>query len=228
MSTDKKFAKDTTAKPRLGRTPSINQESIDAAVRKVGRQQEITMQAVAQELGVNVTTLYRHTGGLEGVRRIYAAQLSHDLGKMPSPLGKEWRVWLIELAVFYRKALVDNPDLFRFAQAALDPNFLRLEVATKILTEYGFEARDAVRAHAFLINNVVGYVHQELQTEAEIAGGSAPTYARLSETLTNGADQLPMLSELHLDEADLDVDINFNYFINYAVNGIAAQAGAPE
>ena len=228
MSTDKKHLRDATAKPRLGRTPSINQQSIDAAVRKIGARQEITMQAVAKELGVNVTTLYRHTGGLEGVRRIYAEQLSHDLGKMPSPLGKEWRIWLIELAAFYRQALVANPDLFRFAQAALDPNFLRLEVATKILTEYGFEARDAVRAHAFLINNVVGYVHQELQTEAEIAGGSAPTYARLSETLTNGADQLPMLSELQLDEADLDVDINFNYFINYAVNGIAAQAGAPE
>jgi len=105
---------------------------------------------------------------------------------------------------------------------------MRLEQATKILTKFGFDARAAVRAHAFLVNNVVGYVHQELQTEAEIAGGSAPTYARLSETLQQGAEQLPVLSDLHLDETDLDVDINFEYFINYAVTGIAAQDGAPD
>ncbi len=213
---------------RLGRTPSIDQDSIRAAICKVGAAGEVSMQRVAKELGVNVTTLYRHTGGLDGVKRIYASHLSDQLGATPSPVGLEWRDWLLELARFYRHALSSNPDMFRFAQAALDPHFVRLEQATKILTKFGFDARAAVRAHAFLVNNVVGYVQQELQTEAEIAGGSAPTYARLSETLQQGSKHLPVLSDLQLDDADLDVDTNFEYFINYAVNGIAAQAGAPD
>jgi len=200
---------DHPSKSRLGRTPLIDQDSIKAAIIKVGTDGDVTMQRVAKELGVNVTTLYRHTGGLDGVKRIYASHLSDQLGATPSPVDLEWRAWLLELARFYRHALASNPDLFRFAQAALDPHFMRLEQATKILTKFGFDARAAVRAHAFLVNNVVGYVHQELQTEAEIAGGSAPTYA-------------------HLDETDLDVDINFEYFINYAVTGIAAQDGAPD
>lgn len=219
--------KKQTKKKRAGRHPSIDPDSIGAAVAKVAQSGAVGMRAVADELGVNVTTLYRHTGGLDGLKRIHAAQLSASLGDLPTPLGLTWQHWLLEVGEFYREALRSKPDLLRFAQAALDPDFLRLEHATKILLGYGFEPRAAVRAHAFLVNNVVGYVHQELQTEAEIAAGSAPTYARLEETLRAGNKQLPVLSDLQLDQDDLDVDKNFSYFIRYAINGIGAQKGVP-
>ncbi|MCP4301155.1 MAG: hypothetical protein GY783_11265, partial [Gammaproteobacteria bacterium] len=50
---------------RRGRTPSINQELIKQAVRDVGDTAEVTRHGVARELGVNVTTLYGHTRGLD-------------------------------------------------------------------------------------------------------------------------------------------------------------------
>ncbi len=209
---------------RRGRTPSINGELIEQAVRRVGKSGEVSMHAVAGELDVNVTTLYRHTGGLDGLRRIYASYLSERVGDMPSPAGLSWRDWLVELAGFYRGAFLDNPELLQYAQAALDPDFERLEKATKILVEFGFSPREAARAHAFLVNNVVGYVHQELQTRAEIAGGSTPTYARLAEKLETGTEELPTLSALSLDDDDFDLDTNFRYFVNYTVDGIAARA----
>ena len=215
------------AAPRRGRTPSINQDLIEAAVRRVGRSSEVTMHGVASELGVNVTTLYRHTGGLDTLRRIYASWLSEQVGGTPSPVGKNWQEWMTGLADFYRGAFIANPELLQYAQAALDPEFERLEEATKILVEYGFAPREAARAHAFLVNNVVGYVHQELQTRAEIAGGSTPTYARLAESLKNGADCVPTLSALSLDDDDFDLDTNFSYFVNYSIDGIASRAGAP-
>ena len=213
---------------RRGRTPSINRELIEQAVRNVGRDSEVTMHGVASELGVNVTTLYRHTGGLDALRRIYASHLSESVGKMPSPIEKNWREWLTALANFYREAFITKPELLQYAQAALDPEFERLEQATTKLVEYGFSPREAARAHAFLVNNVVGYVHQELQTKAEIAGGSTPTYARLAETLRENSNRLPTLSALSLDDDDFDLDTNFRYFVNYTIDGIATRPGAPD
>jgi len=186
------------------------------------------MQGVASRLGVNVTTLYRHTGGLDALLQMHASNLSERLGDMPSPHGRSWRDWLRSLADFYRDAFIENPALLQYAQAALDPVFERLERATATLVDYGFGPREAARAHAFLVNNVVGYVHQELQTRAEIAEGSTPTYARLAESLKAGTDSLPTLSALSLDDDDFDLDTNFRYFVNYTIDGIAARPGAPE
>lgn len=209
---------------KRGRTPSIDREKIEQAVRRVGRSGPVTMHGVAAELDVNVTTLYRHTGGLEGLQRMYASHLSRRVGEAPGMRGRTWRQWLSALADFYRDALVSNPDLLRFAQAALDPDFERLEAATRILVRYGFDPLQAARAHAFLVNNVVGYVHQELQTRAEIAEGSAPTYGRLAETLSERAERLPTLAGLNLVADDLDLDRNFRFFINYTLEAIAAHA----
>lgn len=179
------------------------------------------MNGVADDLGVNVTTLYRHTGGLEGLRKIYAHEVSAMVGDDPSPEGKTWRDWLFDMARFYRQAFLNNPDLLRYAQAALDPEFERLERATATLIEFGFKPREAVRAHAFLINNVVGYVHQELQSQLESNEGLTPTYSRLSKVLQTGSAELPTLSQLRLMHDDLDRDANFKFFIAYAIDGIA-------
>ena len=59
------------------------------------------------------------------------------------------------------------------------------------------------------------------------AGGSTPTYTLLAETLKAGADSLPTLSALNLDDDDFDLDSNFRYFVNYTIGGIAARPGAP-
>lgn len=218
---------DAEAAPRRGRTPSINARMIEQAIRKVATGDgTLTMHGVADNLGVSVTTLYRHTGGLEGLYRIYTHQVFEQVGADPSAEGQNWREWMMELAEFYRNALLQSPDLLKYAQAALDPGFERLERATRRLVEYGFEPREAVRAHAFLVNNVVGYVHQELQARQESNEGITPTYTRLSEILQSGSEGLPTLSGLNFNEEDLDRDANFRYFIVYAMEGIAAHTSA--
>lgn len=210
-----------------GRTPIVSEELIIAAVKNVMLAgEELTVHGIAADLGVNVTTVYRHTGGLEGLRKIYAQQISSQVGQNPSAENKDWQEWITELADFYRAAFLDNPDLLRYAQAALDPGFERLEHATKTLVEYGFSPLEAVRAHAFLVNNVVGYVHQELQTLQDSNEGVTETYARLTDILQQGSDRLPTLTGLNLDDSDLDRDANFRYFIAYAVEGIAVHTSA--
>jgi len=212
-------------KASAGRNPTIDRESIEAAVRKVAVDGPVSVNKVAAELGVNVTTVYRHTGGLEGLRRIQALQSFEALGEAPSAAGETWQSWLAKLADFYRQAFLKDPDLLRYAQAALDPRFHRLEHATKALIEFGFTAREAVRAHAFLINNVVGYVHQELQTKQQQLTGSTPVYHKLIEALQSDPERLPTLNQLNLDDKDLDSNMNFVFFIRYAIEGIQAHRG---
>lgn len=215
-----------TSKVTAGRNPTINRESIDAAVRKVGADGPVSVNKVAAELGVNVTTVYRHTGGLEGLRRIHALQSFEALGDAPDPQGETWQSWLLKLADFYRAAFLKNPDLLKYAQAALDPRFNRLEHAAKTLINFGFTAIEAVRAHAFLINNVVGYVHQELQTRQQRLVGNTPVYQRMIEAVKSEPDRLPTLNKLDFDDDDVDRDKNFAFFMRYAVDAINVRFSA--
>ena len=214
------------SKSNAGRNPSINIELIESAVRKVSSSGPVSVNKVAAELGVNVTTVYRHTGGLEGLRRIHALQAFDSLGAAPSPDDNSWQDWLFELAAFYRDAFLNNPDLLKYAQAALDPRFYRLEQATKDLMKFGFTAYGAVSAHAFLINNVVGYVHQELQTQQQRLVGNTPVYMHLVEALMSEPERLPTLNKLNLDEEHLDSENNFAFFMRYAIDGIQAHLDA--
>lgn len=217
------------SKSRRGRNPSIDMQKIENAVRAIGnKDQDLSMKEVADYLGVNVTTLYRHIGGIDGLRRI-RAELSHnDLDPLPSATGRTWKTWLLVLSDYYRKALLEHPDLLDFVQAALDPNFENLEEEASILVAYGFEPRAALLAHSFLITAITGYVHQELQTLTEANAGYSPYYTRLFQNLDGQPDRYPTLRSVNLSQRDLDRDLNFKAVIHYAIAGIAAQPGSPD
>ena len=218
----------TRAKSRRGRNPSIDMEKIENAVREVSEQHaDLSMKDVAAFLGVHVTTLYRHVGGIDGLRRIRASLSRSDLTSLPATKGHDWTSWLRALADYYRQALLQHPDLLDFVQAALDPDFVNLEKEASIMVEYGFEPRAALLAHSFLITTITGYVQQELQTIEEARNGYAPYYSRLFQNLDAYPDRLPTLSSVNLSQKDLDRDLNFKSIVNYAIAGIASQKGAP-
>ncbi|HET8706636.1 MAG TPA: TetR/AcrR family transcriptional regulator C-terminal domain-containing protein [Pseudomonadales bacterium] len=219
----------TRGKSRRGRNPSIDMEKIENAVREIGHNgADISMKEVADHLGVNVTTLYRHVGGIDGLRRIRASLSRNDLDPLPSPDGHNWQSWLRVLSEYYRRALIQHPDLLHFVQAALDPDFVNLEQEASILVNFGFEPRAALLAHSFLITTITGYVQQELQTIEEARAGYAPYYARLFQNLDSQPERLPTLSKVNLSQKDIDRDLNFKSVVNYAIAGIAAQKGAPD
>lgn len=231
MSTTKPPQRTATtgrSKSRRGRNPSIDMAMIENAVREVSSQHsELSMKEVSDYLGVNVTTLYRHIGGIDGLRRIRASLSRDDLDTLPDAEGHSWQSWLRVLADYYRRALVSHPDLLDFVQAALDPDFLNLEKEARILVGFGFEPRAALLAHSFLITTITGYVQQELQSQIEAQSGYTPYYARLFQNLDEHPERLPTLRNVNLSQKDLDRDLNFKAIVSYAIAGIAHQPGAP-
>jgi hypothetical protein len=215
-------------KARRGRAPALDPAKIARAVRRVGRRQDLSMQAVADALAVDVTTLYRHVGGVGALRQIGARLAAPTVDEWPSPEGETWQSWLAQLARYYRSALRANPDLIEFAHSALDPEFDRLEHATRILVGFGFDPRSAGFAHGFVINHVVGYVHQE-QREAESSAQGRSAAARYVQAIAadREAGRLTALRSLALGTADFEPDAAFERFLQYAIDGIAAQPGAP-
>ncbi|CBL43839.1 hypothetical protein HDN1F_02560 [gamma proteobacterium HdN1] len=217
------------ARSRRGRNPTIDLDKIEQAVRELDHgQNDLSMKEVADHLAVNVTTLYRHVGGIDGLRRIRASLSRSNLPSLPAAEGLDWKQWIAVLSDYYRRALIEHPDLLDFVQAALDPDFANLEAEARILVEYGFEPRAALLAHSFLITTITGYVHQELKTLEEARAGYAPYYTRLFQNLDAHPERLPTLSAVNLSQRDLDRDLNFKAIINYAIAGIAGLRGAPD
>lgn len=186
------------------------------------------MNAVAEELGVDVTTLYRHVGGVDALRQLGARLTAPTVDEWPEAEGQTWQEWLSALARYYRRELRKNPDLVEFAQTALDPDFQRLEHAVRILVNLGFTARQASFAHGFLMTTVVGYVQQELH-EHELTAQGDSLQARFIRALEadRNAEQLVQLREIGLSPDDFDSDVAFERFLTYAIDAIAAQPGAP-
>jgi len=198
------------------------------AVRRVGSREALTMRAVADELAVDVTTLYRHVGGIDALREIGASLSAPTVGEWPSPAGETWRSWLVALARYYRRALHEYPDLLDFAQTALDPDFHRVEHATHVLVDFGFEPRTAGFAHGLVMNHVVGFVHQERRDREQLARGQSAA-ARFVQALESdrGADGLATLRRLELAPSDFDPDVAFERLLAVAIDGIGVQPGAP-
>jgi len=167
-------------------------------------------------------------GRPQALRQIGAQLAAPTIQEWPSPEGATWQSWLADLARYYRGALRSHPDLIEFAHSALDPDFERLEHATRILVGFGFEPRAAGFAHGFVINLVVGYVQQE-EREAEQTASGRSAVARYVQALAtdHGVGRLATLASLALGSADFEPDAAFERFLRYAIDGIAAQPGAP-
>lgn len=212
---------------RRGRTPSLSPERIAKAVHQLGHG-PISMKKVAAALSVDVTTLYRHVGGVEELRRMRASMAAPKMAAWPEPNGGPWESWLAGVCRHYRSVLLENPDLIRFGQRAIDPRLENLNQVVNVLTQYGFEARAAAFAHGFLVTTVLGYVVQDLEVLAASERGEAPDSPWTEALATAGREgRLHALQQVTLVPQDFEGDRTFDTFIELAIGGIRASLPHP-
>lgn len=215
----------STARPRRrGRPASITREKISRAALKLAREGlEVTMQNVATELHVDVTTLYRHLGNQQELSRLLAEEVAPSPDMLPDHRGKSARAWLHELAWFYWKLMQAQPDLMDFTQSAMDPKHEILDHVVGVLVSHGFSARTASFSYHYLIDVLVGFVYQQIRNEAEKARGGGRFMSYQRNVSAGPRDTLPNVRACELTPEDFETENAFETFLAFTLDGIFAQ-----
>ncbi|WP_109524075.1 MULTISPECIES: TetR family transcriptional regulator [Nocardia] len=140
-------AADGDAGPRRrGRPRQLSLERIASAARKVAPE-ALTMQAVADELGVDPKALNYHVGDREGLRELVALDIFEtELARVALPVDREWREVVRSYAVALRDAVVQVGVLassVRLSGARGLGTLAPVERVLEALVGAGFDIHDA-------------------------------------------------------------------------------------
>ncbi len=102
---------ETGRRPR-GRPRKVTREAIAAAGRRLTLP-HATMAGIAEELGVGIRTLYKHTDGIEDVQVITAEEIFVGWGP-PTAEGVSLEQHLLDIALSLRDLALENPGIARF------------------------------------------------------------------------------------------------------------------
>lgn len=168
---------------------------VETALEQIDRSgaQGLSMRSLAQELGVEAMSLYRHVHGredlLEGVVALLMTDLTADLDE---ELTDHWQGFLQVVAHRVRQIAVDHPRAFPLiatrhpAAPWLRPPLRSVEVVETFLAEllgHGFTDAQAVDAYRSFSSFLLGHL--------------------LLEAAVRGAETAPV--EEPLDEGDADI-----------------------
>ena len=156
-----------SAAPRpLGRPPRIDRESVVAVALNIADQyglDRLTLPAVAAELGVTRTALYRVVGGAADLAQIViTAVLDEMAAQLRSPAG--WREAMLQYARAMHSALLIHPALFDAYRTRLvhAPRMdERRDAVFESLLGAGLDPDAAIDVYAAVHAFVVGYAALE-------------------------------------------------------------------
>lgn len=182
--------------PKSGGTKLSRGLIVQTALEQIDRSgaQGLSMRSLAQQLGVEAMSLYRHVHGredlLEGVVGLLMSDLTADLD---DELTEHWQGFLQLVAHRVRQIAVDHPRAFPLvatrhpAAPWLRPPLRSVDVVNTFLTEllrHGFTDRQAVDAYRSFSSFLLG----QLLLEAAVRGAET---APVEEPLDEGGADLP-------------------------------------
>jgi AcrR family transcriptional regulator len=155
---------------RRGRPPSLTHAQIAAAALKVSSapdaRGEISMRALARELGVPVMTIYNYVPNKDA---LYALVLNHILRpvRVPDPEEGSWEDRMRQLQRAARAALAEHGAVTSFRRGGTATEAMRLtEGALSILSSGGLDPEEAALAFASLFTFMLGQIEVDAMTSA--------------------------------------------------------------
>jgi AcrR family transcriptional regulator len=162
-------------KKRLTRT-----DVVEAAVEILNADgsNALSLNRLADELGIRTPSLYNHIDGLRGLQRelsvLNARQIADSLGE--AAIGKSGLDLFMDVAQAFRPYVKKNPGLYTATlrasgtQETPDPNLTReeeraLKIALAIVASLGLQSEDAIHAARAFRSMVHGFA------TLEVAGG---------------------------------------------------------
>ncbi len=219
---DPRPAEASAEKPRRrGRPPSIDRAGIVAAAQALGVQ-NLTMQAVADRLGVSDAALYHHFRNREALISA-VVDVTVRNAPFPEPQGDDWRTWMADFAESLRRVLVEYPGSAGFAASSgpTSPEQVKLVArAVGVLTRSGFDEREAAMIYSLVTNYVISSVQIEerrsraREEQSDIASRFAKALATMDE------EDVGALHKVAETWASASAEERFRYGLNAILRGI--------
>ena len=217
-----------------GRPAVIDREKILEAARRLPAD-ALTMQAVANELGVDPTALNYHVGGRSGLLRMAAVdrmRAAIDEGALADVEG-DWKDVLRAFAVITRNAVASMGSLgghLDWGTAGLVPFLEIIEIAIGALKDAGFDTATAGRAIGVVAHNAViaGRARSEGLKESpeQVERFFAQVAERAGETMPNIADLIGlMMSNRGEGGRERENDEQFDFSLDVTIAGLEALLG---
>jgi TetR/AcrR family tetracycline transcriptional repressor len=206
-------AAEPRAARRLGRPPRINRQMIIDAARALDRD-ELTLQAVADRLGVDRKAISYHVAGRQQLVDLVAAQtISEELGGLELP--EDWPSAIHAWAAATRRAMLREGSMALVIDHLPGAGILTsLEALLQRLLDAGFDEVTAGRALYCLTGTVFAGARDTLLVERH---GEHPTTAEVARFLGELPDdrlphlrRLPFAQDPHQnaeDQARFDIDL---------------------
>ncbi len=188
----------TSSKKRLTKT-----DVVAAAVELLNAegQDALTLNRVADELGIRTPSLYNHVDGLPGLQRnlavLNARQLADRLGE--AAIGKGGSELFMQVAQAFRSYVKENPGLYMSTlrasgtQEKPDPDLIHeeertLKVAVAVMSSLGLEGEDAIHAVRAFRSMVHGFATLEVSGGFGLPQDCDESFRRLVRALMAGME----------------------------------------
>jgi AcrR family transcriptional regulator len=194
----------TETRPTRGRPPRISRDQIVEAARSVAATR-LTMQAVADALGVSRKALHYYVGDREGLLTLVVLDLfDQQLNRVELPSDGDWRAVLSAYAVAFRDGLIKVGTVTDFAQLRGVGVEAALALAERVLdalltagldpdsARYGLTAASNIAqsaAHIIVAQTAAGEHRHRAQTSAALQREPQDTYPALRRVLASADSQ---------------------------------------
>lgn len=210
-------------RPR-GRPPRISREQIVAAARALPAR-DLTMQAVADALGVSRKALHYYVGDRQGLLSLVVVdRFETELGGVELPVHGDWQAVLRSYAHAFREGLVQvgiAVDHTPLRGAGATAALAMAERVLDVMLTAGFAPDDARRGLTALANIAQTAAQGTIRASAGQHDYGAETVAALEDI---GYDDYPALRRALTDAPSPDAG-QFDFELDIVIAGLAHRLG---
>jgi len=218
----------------VGRPAQLSLDQILEVAGEIGMN-DLTLQAVAQALGVTTPALYRHVQSKEDLLAKFAAAAT---GSLPVPLydGDSWRDWAERYARTLLALYSQAPGMADYSvrRTPTSPPVLeRHETSIRVAKRSGYDEVSALYATRAIVEFVSGWVARAERRQAVAREQGKHPDAVFREAAMQMDDTYPDLHGALRAAPDLGSTERFEFTLRALLNGLAdtmsraAQAGEP-
>ena len=214
----------TAAARGRGRPPRVSRVSIIGAAREIAPDQ-LSMQAVADRLGVDRSTINYHFADREELFSIVAAEtFGEEMAAYRPPASDDWRDWVTGYARAVHASMLKHPEMSAYVRLSFGTGaaaFAPIEGLVAKLSEAGFDDLGVAQAVTF----ISAVVHITSRNEIYVADGGHPQGAEVLAFLDRQPDTaLPGMRRIVAVDPLTRRD-HFEYALRMIIAGLEVQLG---